>query len=58
MFEYTGAIHVHSIFSDGSGDINEITQYANESGLDFVILTDHNTLRALHEGYEGWMFFH
>ncbi|MEG8945762.1 CehA/McbA family metallohydrolase [Rosettibacter firmus] len=54
MFEYTGAIHVHSIFSDGSGDIKEITQSANESGLDFVILTDHNTLRALHEGYEGW----
>ncbi len=54
MFEYSGVIHVHSIFSDGSGDIKEIAQYANESELDFVILTDHNTLRALHEGYEGW----
>lgn len=54
MFEYTGAIHVHSIFSDGSGDVNEIAKYAAESGLDYVILTDHNTLRALHEGYEDW----
>lgn len=54
MFEYTGAIHVHSIFSDGSGDINEIASYANESELDYLIITDHNTLRALHEGYEGW----
>ncbi|MEJ5350447.1 MAG: CehA/McbA family metallohydrolase [Melioribacteraceae bacterium] len=54
MFEYTGAIHVHSIFSDGSGDVNEIAKYASESGLDYIILTDHNTLRALHEGYEGW----
>ncbi len=54
MFEYTGAIHVHSVFSDGSGDIKEIAAYANESGLDYVIITDHNTLRALYEGYEGW----
>jgi len=54
MFEYTGAIHVHSIFSDGSSDVNEIAKYAAESGLDYIILTDHNTLRALHEGYEGW----
>jgi hypothetical protein len=54
MFEYVGAIHVHSIFSDGSGSVTEIAGLANESGLDFLILTDHNTLRALKEGYEGW----
>jgi hypothetical protein len=54
MFEYVGAIHVHSIFSDGSGEVKEIAGLANESGLDFLILTDHNTLRALKEGSEGW----
>ncbi len=54
MFEYAGAIHIHSIFSDGSGEVKEIAGFANESGLDFIILTDHNTLRALNEGYEGW----
>jgi hypothetical protein len=54
MFEYVGAIHVHSTFSDGSGDIKEIGFAASESGLDFVLITDHNTLRALNEGYEGW----
>jgi hypothetical protein len=54
MFELVGAIHVHSIFSDGSGEIKEIAGYGNEAGLDFILLTDHNTLRALHEGYEGW----
>ncbi|NMB81768.1 MAG: PHP domain-containing protein [Ignavibacteria bacterium] len=54
MFELVGAIHIHSVFSDGSGEIKEITGYANEVGLDYIILTDHNTLRALHEGYEGW----
>ncbi len=54
MFEYVGALHIHSIYSDGSGEVPEIAGFANEVGLDYIILTDHNTLRALHEGYEGW----
>ena len=54
MFEYVGSIHMHSIFSDGSGEVPQIAKYANELGLDFIILTDHNTLRALEEGYENW----
>ncbi len=54
MFEYVGAIHIHSIYSDGSGEVKDIAQFANESELDFFILTDHNTLRALKEGFEVW----
>lgn len=54
MFEYVGAIHMHSIFSDGSGEVPEIARLAAEVGLDYIVLTDHNTLRALKEGYEGW----
>lgn len=54
MFEYVGALHIHSVFSDGSGEVKEIAGYANEAELNFIILTDHNTLRALNEGYEGW----
>lgn len=54
MYEYVGAIHMHSKFSDGSGDAEKIAETANEVGLDYIILTDHNTLRALHEGYEKW----
>ena len=54
MYEYIGAIHMHSLFSDGSGEVDEISQAASEIGLDYIILTDHNTLRAMKEGYEGW----
>ena len=54
MFEYIGAIHMHSIFSDGSGEVPQIAKFADEVGLDYIILTDHNTLRALDEGYENW----
>lgn len=54
MKELTGVLHVHSVFSDGSGEADEIARLADESGLDFILLTDHNTLRALKEGYEKW----
>jgi hypothetical protein len=54
MFEYVGALHIHSVFSDGSGEVKEIAAFADEAGLDFIILTDHNTIRALKENYEGW----
>lgn len=54
MFEYIGALHMHSTFSDGTGEVPDIAKFANEIGLDFIALTDHNTLRALQEGYEKW----
>jgi hypothetical protein len=54
MFEYVGALHMHSTFSDGSGEVGEIAKAADEVGLDFIALTDHNTLRALKEDYEKW----
>jgi hypothetical protein len=54
MFEYVGALHMHSVFSDGSGKVPQIAKYADEVGLDYIVITDHNTLRALSEGYENW----
>jgi Predicted metal-dependent phosphoesterases (PHP family) len=54
LFVYSGSLHIHSKFSDGSGDVKDIAALANEAGLDFIILTDHNTLRAKDEGYEGF----
>ncbi|MBT3602931.1 MAG: PHP domain-containing protein [Candidatus Latescibacteria bacterium] len=54
MFEYCGAIHVHSTYSDGSGSVPVILNAAHQSQLDFLILTDHNSLRARAEGWEGW----
>ena len=54
MFEYVGSVHMHSTFSDGTGEVPDIAKFADEVGLDFIMLTDHNTLRALNEGYEKW----
>ncbi len=52
-FEYTGHLHIHSTFSDGSGSIQEIVSFAQQADLDFVGITDHNTLAALKEGWVG-----
>lgn len=49
-----GVIHVHSVYSDGSGTVEEIAVSAAAAGLDFVVLTDHNTLAPLRDGREGW----
>lgn len=47
-----GVIHVHSTFSDGGGSPDEIAKAALESGLDFVVLTDHNNDEARRQGFE------
>ncbi|HAY34871.1 MAG TPA: CehA/McbA family metallohydrolase [Ignavibacteria bacterium] len=54
MFEYSGSMHMHSHYSDGSGSVEDIVKAAVESDLDFIILTDHNTLKAKDKGYEKW----
>ena len=47
-----GVIHVHSVFSDGGGSPRDIADAASEAGLDFVVLTDHNTDEARKKGFE------
>ncbi|MDX9758617.1 MAG: CehA/McbA family metallohydrolase [Bacteroidota bacterium] len=54
MHEYTGALHIHSRYSDGTGEIADIVRAASEVGLDFIMLSDHNTLRPKRDGHEGW----
>jgi len=51
-YEYVGVIHVHSKYSDGSGSIKKIAKEAKLAGLDYVVISDHNVIKAL--GKEGW----
>jgi hypothetical protein len=39
---YKGELHCHSQHSDGDGDPAEIVRLAEQRGLDFLALTDHN----------------
>ncbi len=40
--EWVGAIHVHTVASDGGGTIEEVAAAARATGLDFLTITDHN----------------
>lgn len=43
-----GAVHVHTGASaDGSGDVDRVARAAREAGLDFVVISDHNTDASL-----------
>ena len=44
---YRGDLHGHTIHSDGSWDIPEFVEYMRGHGLDFVTLSDHNTISGL-----------
>jgi len=48
--EIIGVIHIHSDYSDGSKSIEEIAAIGEKAGLDFLMFTDHNTLKPLHDG--------
>lgn len=46
---YRGELHSHTLHSDGSLTPAELLAGARERGLDFLALTDHNTISALLE---------
>lgn len=39
-----GDLHCHSTFSDGSANVDEIIKYSKSAGLDFIAITDHDTM--------------
>jgi PHP domain-containing protein len=52
--ELTGILHCHSTYSDGTGTVPEIAAAARANDLDYLLLTDHDTLAAADNGEEGW----
>jgi hypothetical protein len=49
-----GVVHVHTTLSDGGGAPGEVVAAAQQTGLGFVAITDHNNLDAKPlEGYHG-----
>jgi len=54
MIDLAGVIHLHSSYSfDGRAPLGEIIGAAHRCGCDFLMLTDHSTLQARQEGWEG-----
>ncbi|HEY3365197.1 MAG TPA: CehA/McbA family metallohydrolase [Symbiobacteriaceae bacterium] len=54
LHEVSGVIHCHSTYSDGAESVPVIADAANRAGLDYLIMTDHDTLAPLYEIGEQW----
>ena len=54
LFEIVGASHIHSTYSDGTRTIPEIARLAEDAGLDFLMFSDHHTLKPKKDGLEGF----
>lgn len=54
FFDKAGVIHVHTRYSDGAGSVRAVARAAVRAGVDFVVVTDHDTLAGLRRGEDGW----
>ena len=52
-YNSVGAIHIHSVYSDGTGNIDSISKAAKKAGLDWIIVTDHNSFEIQEGIYNG-----
>ena len=52
-YDLACVVHLHSTYSDGTGTVPEIARAARASGVDVVLLTDHDSLEAKDRGEEG-----
>jgi PHP domain len=51
--EVSCVLHLHSTYSDGTATVDEIIEAASAAGVDLVLLTDHDSLGARRDGWEG-----
>jgi hypothetical protein len=54
MHDLACVVHLHSLYSDGTGTVAEIARAAARARADVVLLTDHDSLEAKRRGEEGW----
>jgi hypothetical protein len=51
LYGLRGNLHMHTTFSDGTKTHEDLVRFAQDAGLDFVIVTDHNVFPP---GLDGW----
>lgn len=56
LYNYSGVVHIHSCYSDGSSNFHGIARAARKSGAQFVLINDHDTLKGLYN--EGEKYLH
>jgi hypothetical protein len=53
LFDVSCVVHVHSTYSDGTATVPELLATAGATATDAVLLTDHDSLGARRDGWEG-----
>jgi predicted metal-dependent phosphoesterase TrpH len=46
-------VHVHTTYSDGTATVTELVTAAAAAGVDALLVTDHDTLGAVRDGWQG-----
>jgi PHP domain len=54
LVDVSCVVHVHSTYSDGTATVDELAAAAAAAGADALLLTDHDSLGALRDGWQGW----
>ena len=52
-YHYSGAIHMHTTESDGTVSLEQLAAIGHESGLDYMMVTDHMNVNNRTAGKEG-----
>jgi hypothetical protein len=53
LFDVSSVVHVHTSYSDGTATVAEVLAAARAAGAEAVLITDHDSLGALRDGWEG-----
>ena len=53
LVDVSCVVHVHSTYSDGTATLGELVAAAAAAGVDALLLTDHDTLQARRDGWQG-----
>ncbi|MCB2210875.1 PHP domain-containing protein [bacterium] len=53
VHESVGVLHMHTLYSDGTGTVGEIARFAGERDLQWLIITDHCHMEAYKRGEYG-----
>ena len=56
LHDYSGSLHFHTRYSDGSDSMQSVIRQAKMCALDFLVVTDHDTMQARTDGWEGWHY--
>jgi hypothetical protein len=53
LHDLSCVVHVHTTYSDGTATVPELLDAARDAGAGAVLLTDHDSLAARRDGWEG-----